>query len=84
MRGGRFLAGGTGWAAGLLALGRHHDDLPDPAFLEWLQIQLTHLIGWGPWTVVALIGAVVLALPLGLVGFYLYHERRGKEKRDGR
>lgn len=83
MRGGIFLGGMAGWAAGLLALGRHHDDIPDPAFMEWLQVQLTHLIGWGPWTIVALIGAVVLALPVGLVAFYLGQERRGKARRDG-
>lgn len=83
MGAGIFLGDMAGWAAGLLALGRHHDDIPDPAFMEWLQIQLTHLIGWGPWTIVALIGALVLALPVGLVAFYLGQERREKARRDG-
>lgn len=58
------------FAAGLLAMGRHHDEIPDAAFLEWLQGQLAHLIGLGPWTVVVVVGALVVAMPLGLLVFY--------------
>lgn len=62
--------GAAALAAGLLAVGRHHDEIPDAAFLEWLQGQLAHLIGLGPWTVVVLVGLLVVAMPLGLVVFY--------------
>ncbi len=55
---------------------RHHDEIVDPDFLAWLKAQLDHLITLDPWTLVAILGGVVLAIPLVIVGFYLYQQRR--------
>ncbi len=60
----------------LWSVARHHDDIADPAFLEWLKAQLDHLITLEPWVIVAALGALVLAMPLALVAFYLYQTRR--------
>lgn len=60
----------------LWSVARHHDDIVDPAFLEWLKAQLDHLITLEPWVIVALLGALVLAMPVALVAFYLYQTRR--------
>ena len=60
----------------LLSAAGHHDEIPDPEFMEWLKIQLDHLITLEPWVIVAVVGALVLAIPAALIGFYLYQERR--------
>ncbi len=60
----------------LLSAARHHDEIPDAAFLEWIKAQLDHFIKLEPWAVVAVLGVIVLAIPLGLVGFYLCQGRR--------
>ena len=60
----------------LHSLAAHHDEIADPDFLEWLQIQLNHLIQWGPWPVILAVGALTIALPVAIIAFYLYQQRR--------
>ena len=60
----------------LHSLALHHDEIADPDFLEWLQIQLNHLIQWGPWPVILTVGALTIALPIAIIAFYLYQQRR--------
>lgn len=60
----------------LNSLTAHHDEIADPDFLEWLQIQLNHLIQWGPWPVILAVGALTIALPIAIIAFYLYQQRR--------
>ena len=60
----------------LLSAAGHHDEIPDAAFLEWIKAQLDHFITLEPWVVVVILGAIVLAIPVAIIGFYLYHERR--------
>lgn len=60
----------------LNSLTAHHDEIADPDFLEWLQIQLNHLIQWGPWPVILVVGALTIALPVAIIAFYLYQQRR--------
>lgn len=60
----------------LHSLAAHHDEIADPDFLEWLQIQLNHLIQWGPWPVILAVGALTIALPIAIIAFYLYQQRR--------
>ena len=60
----------------LHSLAIHHDEIADPDFLEWLQIQLNHLIQWGPWPVILAVGALTIALPVAIIAFYLYQQRR--------
>ena len=59
----------------LLSLLRHHDDVVDPDFLAWLKARLDHLITLDPWVLIAVLGAVSLAIPALIIGFYLYERR---------
>ena len=65
-----------GLPAFLLALAAHHDDIVDPDFLVWLKARLDHLITLDPWVLVIILTLVVLAIPAGIVGFYLYQQWR--------
>ncbi|MSQ05918.1 MAG: hypothetical protein EXR54_03040 [Dehalococcoidia bacterium] len=48
----------------------------DLNLLRWIKDQLDHLLGLGPWTVVALLGLLVLLMPVSLVAYYLAQRRR--------
>ena len=58
-----------GWVAA-------HQGEADPDLLAWIKAQLDHLLGIGPWTIVTLLGLLVLAIPLSIVVFYLTQRRR--------
>ena len=60
----------------LLSMAGHHDEIPDAAFLEWIKAQLDHFITLEPWAMVAVLGVIVLAIPVAIIGFYLYQQRR--------
>ena len=59
----------------LLSVVSHHGEA-DPALLEWIKSVLDRLIGLGPWAVVILLGLLILAIPLGVIAFYLAQQRR--------
>ncbi len=63
-----------GWSV-LLALPLHHDEPADPTLLEWAKGLLDHLFGGGPWLMVAILSALILALPVGVVFFYWTQHR---------
>lgn len=62
----------------LLRIAAHHDDIVDPDFLAWLKARLDHIITMDPWTLVIILTVIVLAIPAGIVGFYLYQQWRLK------
>ena len=62
----------------LLGLAAHHDDIVDPDFLAWLKARLDHLITLDPWVLVVILTVIVLAIPAGIVGFYVYQQWRVK------
>ncbi len=59
----------------LMSVLAHHDEPADPTLLEWVKGLLDHFIGGGPWMVVALLGLLIVALPVGVVVFYLLNRR---------
>ena len=59
----------------LLSLAAHHGEA-DPILLQWIKDRLDQLLHLGPWVVVALLGLLILAIPVGVVAFYLAQQRR--------
>jgi hypothetical protein len=58
-----------------------HQGEADPTLLGWIKDQLDHLLGLGPWTVVALLGLLLLLAPASLVTLYLVQRRAGAWRR---
>ena len=54
----------------------HQGEL-DVHLLGWIKDLLDDLLGLSDWAVVALTGAVILVIPLGLVLLYFSQRRRG-------
>ena len=60
----------------VLSVAAHGGEL-DIHLLEWIKDLLDDILGLGDWAVVALIGAVILVIPVVLVALYLFHRKRG-------
>lgn len=60
----------------LWSIPAHHPGSADPDLLEWIKFRLDHLLDLGPWAVVALLGLVVLLIPISVVTLYLVQRRR--------
>ena len=54
----------------------HQGDAADPELIHWLKDQMDEIIGLGPWVMVAMMGAVVIAIPVAIGILYLYQQRR--------
>ena len=54
----------------------HQGDAADPELIHWLKDQMDEIIGLGPWAMVAMMGAIVIAIPLAIGIFYVYQQRR--------
>ena len=63
------------WAI-LYSVASHHADSADPTLLAWIKEVLDHWFGVGPWAFVAVLAVIILAMPLGLIAFYLSQRRR--------
>ena len=60
----------------VLSVAAHGGEL-DIHLLGWIKDLLDDLLGLGDWAVVALIGAVILVIPVVLVALYLFQRKRG-------
>ena len=60
----------------LLSIAAHQGEL-DIHLLGWIKDLLDDLLGLSDWAVVALTGAVILIIPLGLIMLYFSQRRRG-------
>ena len=67
----------------------HHSEAVDPDLITWLKDRLDHLLGLGPWTVVAGLSIIIMLIPASIIGLYLMQQRRQsaakralKERRD--
>ena len=49
----------------------------DILLLGWIKDLLDDILGLGDWAVVALLGAVILVMPVVLVALYLFQRKRG-------
>ena len=55
----------------------HQGDAADPELIHWLKDQMDEILGLGPWAMVGMMGAIVIAIPTAIGLFYLYQQRRG-------
>ena len=61
----------------LSAILLHQGDAADPELIHWLKDQMDEILGLGPWVMVGMMGAIVVAIPAAIGLFYLYQQRRG-------
>ena len=56
----------------------HHGEPGDPILLEWIKHQIDAIVGLGDWALVAISGAVIVAIPIGILSFFLLQRARGR------
>lgn len=49
----------------------HHSEPGDPVLLGWIKDQIDAMIGVGDFGMVMVLGAVIIAIPLGILGFFM-------------
>ena len=54
-----------------------HGGVLDVHLLGWIKDLMDDLLGLGAWVVVALTGAIILVIPVGLMVLYFSQRRRG-------
>ena len=60
----------------LLSALAHHSEPGDPVLLGWIQDQIDAIIGLGDLAIVVILGAVVVAIPIGILATYLLQRVR--------
>lgn len=61
----------------LLSALAHHGEPGDPVLLGWIQDQIDAIIGLGDLAIVVILGAVVVAIPIGILASYVMQRVRG-------
>ena len=54
----------------------HQGDAADPELLRWIRERLDQIFGTGPWVVVAIMGFIILSIPVFIIVFYLMQAKR--------
>ena len=54
----------------------HQGDAADPELLHWIRERLDQIFGTGPWVVVAIMGLVILSIPVFIIVVYLMQAKR--------
>ena len=54
----------------------HQGDAADPELIHWLKDQMDEILGLGPWTMVIITSGIVIAIPVAILLFYFYQQRR--------
>ena len=60
----------------LLSALSHHGEPGDPVLLGWIQDQIEAIIGLGDLAIVVILGAIVVAIPIGILATYLLQRVR--------
>ena len=60
----------------LLSVLGHHSEPGDPVILAWIKHELDALLGLGPGAVVAILGVIIVAIPLGVLAVFLTQRAR--------
>ena len=61
----------------LLSALTHHGEPGDPVLLQWINDQIDAILGLGDFAMVAVLGAVIIAIPIGILGFLALQRLRG-------
>ena len=61
----------------LLSALAHHGEPGDPVLLQWINDQIDAILGLGDFAMVAVLGAVIVAIPIGILGFLALQRLRG-------
>ena len=54
----------------------HQGDAADPELLHWIRERLDQIFGTGPWVVVAIMGFIILSIPVFIIVVYLMQAKR--------
>ena len=54
----------------------HQGDAADPELLHWIRERLDQIFGIGPWVVVAIMGFIILSIPVSIIVVYLMQAKR--------
>ncbi len=57
----------------------HHTESVDPTLVVWINDLLHDLLGWGPWTFVAVLGIAIVLIPLWLIYTSLKNQAEADE-----
>lgn len=61
----------------LLSALTHHGEPGDPVLLQWINDQINAILGLGDFAMVAVLGTVIVAIPIGIFGFIALQRLRG-------
>ena len=61
----------------LLSALTHHGEPGDPVLLQWINDQIDAILGLGDFAMVAILGAIIVAIPIGIFGFIALQRLRG-------
>ncbi|SVA79660.1 uncharacterized protein METZ01_LOCUS132514, partial [marine metagenome] len=56
----------------------HHGEPGDPVLLEWIKHRLEELVGMDPLTVIVIVLAFILVIPIGIVTVYIWERHHSK------
>jgi len=59
----------------ILSVPGHHGEAADPELLAWIKQLLDQVLGSAVWVIVVMVGLALVAIPIGLVLFYLAQKR---------
>ena len=54
----------------------HQSDAADPELLHWIKERLDSIFGTGPWVVVAIMGIIIVSIPVFIIVVYLMQSKR--------
>lgn len=60
----------------LLDILAHHGEPGDPTLLQWIQDSIDSIFGGGPAVIVAVLGILIVAVPVGIMALFLLQRAR--------
>ncbi len=54
----------------------HQGDAADPELLRWIKVKLDHIFGSGPWVVIAIMGVIIVSIPIFIIVVYFMQSKR--------